>query len=187
MRTPIALAALPLLLAGCMPELYAQVEAAKVCVTPATQTFPGTVVPTPSYDVSYDLGASLPVVNEPDVEYEIRLSDMDTLLRSVNPVTDPGYDFSGVDSVRILAIDPTAALPDVELVRYDRDPAATSPLNEIHASGPLNVDLAPYIESGQLSLRAEYSGSLPRGDWTADVTGCFYLRVKLDYGAAMGL
>jgi hypothetical protein len=172
-----------------MPELFAEVEAASVCITPATQTFPGTGIATPAYDyeISYDLGDSLPVVNEPDVEYEIRLSQMDTRLQSVNPITDPSYDFSGVETVRIIAFDPTAALPEVELVRYDRDPSAPSPLYEIHASGPLNVDLAPYVASGQLSLRAEYSGSLPRGDWTADVKGCFYLRVKLDYGRAMGL
>jgi hypothetical protein len=176
------LAALALALCGCDRLFFAELEAPSVCLTLPQVAFPGTAAdPALVRDVSYDLAANLPVVGDSSVEYELRLSRMDTTLRAVDPATDPGYTFAAIQSVRILAHDPSGALADVPLVAYQEDPAHP-PTDVISASGPMNVDLAPYVRAGTLALRAEYSGGLPRGSFTADVRGCFELRVKLDYG-----
>ncbi len=175
------LAALPLALAGC-GLFFAQVDAPSVCLTLPRVAFPGTPAGAGmSLDVSYDLSAPLPVVADPNVHYELRLSSVDTRLGATDPAFDPGYTFAAVQSVRVLAHDPSGALPDVPLVAWQQDPAHP-PTTEISASGPANVDLAPYVSGGALSLRAEYAGGLPQAPFTADVRGCFDLSVKVDYG-----
>lgn len=187
-RTATLLAALPVLLPGCGgPLLFAEMEIPEACVTLPAFTFPGTSSdPSTSRDVSYDLGGHFPALTDPSVEYELRVSGMDTRLVSTDPATDPGYDFGFVDSVRVIVYDPTGALPEVEVARYVRN--ASSPAStEIVASGPMDADLAPYLQAGTLNLRAEYSGGLPQGDWAADVRGCFYLRILLDYGDLLPL
>jgi hypothetical protein len=179
MRLRALLAALPLAASGC-GLFYAEIEASSVCLTLPRFAFPGVAGGQGlSVTVSYDLGAHLPVVTDPNVHYELRLSRMDTMLRAANG--DPGYTFAAVESVRIFAHDPSGALPDAPLVAWQQDPAHP-PADEISASGPMNVDLAPYVQGGVLGLRAEYAGGLPQGGFTADVRGCFFLRVSLDYG-----
>jgi hypothetical protein len=171
------LALVPLLAAGCGgPVLFAELEAPSVCVTLPQYAFPGAVGPDLAMDVAYDMSTVLPALDTANVEYELRLSQLDTTL-----VTAPGYDFGAIDSVRVVAL-ATATLPEVELVSYQRDPLAPA-TNEIVSSGTMDVDLAPYLQGGQLALRVEYSGTLPASDWTADVRGCFYMRAMLDYGA----
>jgi hypothetical protein len=162
-------------------------EIPEACLTLPDLAFTGTNGdPSLTRDVAYDLGGPFPALTDPNVDYEIRVSAMETRLVSTDPGTDPGYDFGFVDSVRIFAHDPTGVLPEVEVARYVRNGSDPSP-TEMVASGPMDADLAPYLEAGTLDLRAEYSGGLPQGDWTADVRGCFYLRILFDYGALLPL
>lgn len=188
MRTRALLAALPLALAACGGHIFfAEMEVPSLCVTLPRYAFPGTNAdPSLSRQISYQLGAQLPVLNQPNVEYELRLSQLDTTLESSNPATDPGYTFSSIQWVRIVAYDPTGVLPDVELAYYRQDPANPATTVMI-AGGAMDVDLAPYLQAGQLNFRADYSGGLPLGDFTADVRGCFYLKVVLDYGKFLPL
>ncbi|HSN89889.1 MAG TPA: hypothetical protein VLS93_01565 [Anaeromyxobacteraceae bacterium] len=187
-RTAAALASLPVLLAGCGgPLLFAEMEIPQACVTLPAFPFAGTNAdPSTSRDVAYDLGGHFPALTNPNVEYELRVARLDTRLVSTDPVTDPGYDFGAVDSVRVVVYDPSGVLPEVEVATYVRNPV-TPATTEIAAVGPMDADLAPYLQAGTMNLRAEYSGGLPRGDWTADVQGCFYLRILFDYGALLPL
>lgn len=173
----VALLALPGL--GCEKLLFAEVESPRACVSLAGVSFPGTLGASGlATQLSYDLGAELPVIDEPDVEYELRVLDM-----RITP--SAGTDLSGVEHLRVLVVPPDgSALAPQEIVRYDR--AAEGAVPEIDAAGDTGVDLGPYLDSGRLDLRAEYEGaSLPAEDWTAAVEGCFHLRARVDYGTLL--
>lgn len=170
---------LPLLaVTGCGPVLFAEVETPKACVGLAGVAVPGAGAASGiATDLEYDLGAELPVLEEPDVEYEVRVL-------SLTIAAAPGTDLSGVSRVRVLALGaPGSTLPPYEVLSYVRAPDA-APTDAIVASGRANVDLGKYLEAGRLDLRAIYEGGgLPASDWIADVEGCFYVRAKVDYGS----
>lgn len=167
-------------LTGCGPLLFAEVEARTVCVGLDAIAFPGAGAASEGVNaLQYDLGSELPVLEEPDVEFELRI----LRLRIAGA---PGTDLSGIDRVRVLALPPPgSSLPAYEVLSYTRDPDAPA-ASVLVAGGHTNLDLGPYLESGRLDLRAEYAGSgLPAEDWTADVEGCFYVRALVDYGGVV--
>lgn len=175
--------ALPVLalLAGCGGLLFAELEVPTVTVKLVDQAFPATP---PGGDlvaeVRYDLGAQLPSITQPNVKYVLRLTGLELDLTSSSNVAD----FGGVQEVRIEAIPPAgSALAPVELVSYLKPPppAPQNPTS-IVATGQANVDLAPYLVAGQLTLRVTAKGSLPASPWNASVLGSFFLKVTLDYG-----
>ncbi len=187
------LAAVPaLLLAGCNQLLYAQLEVQKVTVNLPDQTFPGTPPGTPLVkDLSYDLAADLPVITEKGVSYDLRLEELALSLGSTSNLAD----FRGIQSVTISVVPPAGSgLSEFAVVEYQRGPAPTGPITSVVATGQSNVDLAPFVQAGHLGLRVtaveatDVPGSgLPTVDWTADVTGTFYLKVKLDYSSYVPL
>jgi hypothetical protein len=176
-------ASLLLALAGCGgPVLFAELEMPSVEVTLPQQTFPGTTLTTQTTNFSFDVGANVPVVNEPNVELDLQLTRMVLVLDTANPLNPASFD--NVDSVTIEALAPPASgLADLVLVAYTK-PAGASGITRIEASSATAADLTPYLQAGRIDVRASYTGSgLPTADWTADVTADFHIKVKLDYGA----
>jgi hypothetical protein len=186
MRTgkPVTALAAAVVLSGCGPLLFAEVESEETCLTLPDIAFPGAHgAAGTAADLGYDLAAELPLLDEEEVDAELRL-----LTVRIAPAQGTTVDLSGVEQVRIVArLPPGSGRPDRELLRYDRDPAAPPP-HAIEATGPADVNLADWLTDGELALRAEYAGtSLPAEDWTAQVRACFHARVKYDYGTAAGL
>jgi hypothetical protein len=164
------------------PILFGELEMPSVEVTLAQQTFNGTnISPPPSFTpFSFDIGTNVPVVNEPNVDYDLRLTQMTLVFRTGTP-----SNFDGLDSLSITALTPPSnpSLAPLVLLSYDNPHAATG-VTVITAQSQTNADLKPYLEAGQLNVRVDYAGTaLPTANWTADVTADFFLRVRLDYGA----
>lgn len=169
--------ALSLALAGCGgPVLFAELEMPSVEVTLPQYEFPS-VVGTASQEITFDVGANVPVINEPNVDYDLNLNQMSIALRS-----GPFTDFDSFDTVRVTAI--RAGLPDLVLIEYT-NPHTTSGLTSVTARSSTDADLKPYLDAGKITVRAEFTGSptTPVGIWYADVTADLYLRVRVDYGA----
>jgi hypothetical protein len=180
---PILLATLAGL-AGCGgPVLFAELELPSVQVTLPQQAFTGVTPPaTQTTPVSFDLGASVPVVNEPNVELDLQLKRMVLVLDTANPLNPASFD--DIDEVTIRALAPAGSgLADVALIHYVK-PAGATGITRIEAASESSTDLTRYLSAGQLDFEATYTGSgLPTADWTADVTADFSMKVKLDYGA----
>jgi hypothetical protein len=183
--------ALALALAGCGgPVLFADLKMPSVEVTLPQYPFPGSKGETTVFkDISFDVGANVPVVNEPNVDLELRLTHLAILLRSTDPRDVNGFD--GVKSVRISALDPATGTPALLLASYDRPDGATA-ITQIAVASATSADLRPFLSAGVITVRAEYTsdsppivslGALPFYDWTADVTAEFAIDVKVDYGA----
>ena len=175
-RTPI-LASLLLALAGCGgPVLFAEVEMPSVEVTLPQYQFPS-VVGQASQDITFDVGATVSIINEPNVDYDLTLNEMTIVLGS-----GPFTSFDSFDSVKITAI--RAGLPDLVLVEYVNPHTATN-VQSVTARSSTSADLKPYLDAGKITVHAEFTTDLttPAGLWTADVTADLRLRVRLDYGA----
>lgn len=180
---PIAALLLAPALIGCNgPVLFAELELPSVEVTLPQQTFLGTTLTTQSTTFAFDVGANVPVVNEPNVELDLKLTRMTLVLDTANPSNPASFD--NVESVTIVAVAPAGSgLVDLDLVRYTK-PAGASGITRIEASGATDADLTPYLQAGRMDVQASYTGTgLPTADWTADVTAEFWMKVKLDYGA----
>jgi hypothetical protein len=183
MRRPlIALPALALL-AGC-GLLTAEVEIPSITITLKQQAFPGTPAGAPLVkEISFDVGANVPFTDDPDVSYELRLTQM-TVAISTGSVMG---DFGDIESVTLSVLPPTGqTLPEETIVAsYVKapPPADQSPAT-IAVAGMASLDLAPYIASGNMTMKLQavsLTGSaIP--DWTADVSGVFYLKARANYG-----
>jgi hypothetical protein len=182
-RILFALPALALLPA-CGGLLFAELEVPTICVTLVRQDFEGTPPGTPLVrDISYDLAQQIPAISEPSVDSDLRLTEMEIALTGTSGIAD----FGGIQQVRVVVLPPPGStLPPREVVAYTKaPPPADQNPPAVSASGRSNIDLGPYIDSGQLRLQTTASGTLPETPWNADVTGCFYLKVKLDYGSLL--
>jgi hypothetical protein len=190
----LVLAALALspLLAGCGgPLLFAQVQVPEVKIVLPSQTIPATdsgaqywCSPTQTQpdclatSLSYDLGAQLPVVTEKNVTYSIRLTTLAMALTAASG----GTDLHGVKAVSVRVIDPAVGGDATVVASYVRSDADPNP-SAITVSGDSNLDLAPYVQSGQLGVRVEMTYDAPTPEFTADVTSTWSLDAKLDWGA----
>jgi len=200
MRT-LALAALLLATACGGPLLYAEVEIPSAVVLVPQQAFPSTTSPAPGdfctpdpawptqpgntclqKQVEYDLGQDFRDLIADASSVELRLSRLGIALTA----TDPLADFSSVYRVRVLAEGPDASLPNVELARYVRDPAAP-PARTIEVGTRTSVDLGAYVQAGSIRIRSELEFDRDIPGFTADVSGDFYLRVVVDWGKQIGL
>jgi hypothetical protein len=184
--SPFAPLLLAPLLAGCGgPLLYAELEMPSVEVTLPQYTFPGDPLGLSTVkDVSFDVGANVPVVNEPDVELELRLTRMTMVLGTSGPLSN----FDGFQTVTITALHPSGdPARDLVLLRYEK-PAGATDITRISASSSTDADLRPFLDAGVINVRAAYASdginpTLPTSDWTADLTAEFRFQVTLDYGA----
>jgi hypothetical protein len=154
-------------------------------VTLPQHTFPGDPLGLQTAEtVSFDVGANVPVVTEPNVDFDLKLTRMTLVLDTTGPLSN----FDGFETVKISALHPSGdpAL-DLILLQYTK-PAGAWGITRISATSETDADLKPYLSAGVINVRAEYASdgfnpTLPTTDWTADVTADFWMRVKLDYGA----
>lgn len=179
-----------LLSTGCSgPLLFADLEIPEVELTLPAQSFPASVAAPAAWcdatrpsciatDLTYDLGAELDLFTRPEAEYELRL----TALAIALTATESG-DLGGVRSVGVLAYPPDGGAP-VAVARYERSPADPAP-TAIAVTGDADVELARFIEAGQIRLRVELSYDARTPAFDADVTADFYVRVGLDYAALL--
>jgi hypothetical protein len=177
------LTALPALalLAGC-GTFFAELEIPSTTVTLKGQTFPGTPVGVALVkEVTFDLGKDLTIINEKGVTFELRLIQMKVDLTTTSAMGD----FGNIRSVTLSVLPPTGqTLPEEAVIAsyVKPPPPAIQNPNSIAVAAMANLDLAPYITSGQLRLRFSADsviGAIP--DWTADVGAEFYLKVHVDY------
>jgi hypothetical protein len=185
LKRTLLLLALPasLLLAGC-GLLFAEVEIPLASITlvrePVVATPPGTDL---SKDIDFDLGGSISLLTDKDVSYEVRLDLLEIALSQVQPTARP--DLGTIDTVTITVVAPAGSgLATREVVRYVK--VGAGPVTSISATANGDVDLGPYLRSGKLTLRISGTGTLPNYAWNADITGTFYMKLKLNYGNKLG-
>jgi hypothetical protein len=198
MKQPIAAAA-ALLLAACGgPMLYAEIEIPDLRVTLPSQQFPGFDTPLPAnwcdpaglgtppcvaLGTGYDLSAQVPALDQSNVTAEVRLTDVAFKLVTTGGGTVA--DLSGIQSATV-RVGADATHPGTVVASYTRTTTSPPPTT-IAITGKANVDLAPYLSSGKLPIRVEVVVDGGTSAFQADITGGFYVRVKLDYGKYLGL
>lgn len=175
MRARLLPTSLLLALAGCGgPVLYGEVELPHVEVTLPEYEFPTVGVST-TQSLTFDVGASVGLINEPHVDYDLKLNRMTIVLRS-----GPFTNFDTFHTVRISAT--RAGLPDLVLIEYSNPPPGATTITATSSTG---ADLKPYLDAGKLTVAATFEAdpTTPVGLWYADVSADLFLRVRLDYGA----
>jgi len=201
MRPALATVAAALLLAACDgPLLSAELQVPEIRVTIPSQEFPASdttdvryfcdpdapqsIPPCVGLTLDYDIGANVPVLDEPNVTYDLRLTDVALTLSATQTVTGD-KDLSAVKRavIRVLE-DPAIPGAGAVLATYDRPPGA-APVSSFSVSGNANLGLGPYLQAGRLPVRVELllDGAGPTPTFTADVHAGFALEVKLDWGA----
>ncbi len=184
------------LLSGCGgPLLYAELEVPSLRATLPSQEFPASDTTNPAdwcstvqtnppciqLTTDYDLGGMVPILNEPNVTYDLRLTDVAITLSA----SSAGTDLSGIQHVQISALtDPNDPSSTVVVAAYTR-PAGGNPASTIAVTGNSNLDLGPYLRGGVLRVHAELVLDHGTPAFTADVTSGFSLLVKLDYGSLL--
>lgn len=185
---PLALA----LLAACDgPLLFTEVEIPDLRLTLPPQAFPASGTGTPDQwcdpsgqtdppcvqlTTNYDIGAQVPAINETGVTYEIRLTDLAIVLSAA-----PGSptDLRGVVAARVL-VGYTGPGTGTVIASYTRPPGATP--TTLAVSGNANLDLAPYLTSGQLPVRIEVTVESGMPAFDANILAGFYVRIEADWG-----
>lgn len=193
------LAALALLLTSCGgPLLYAEVEIPDLRITLARQSVPAFDLAVPSnwcdpsappppipcvgLSTGYDLGAQVPALTEKGVTAELRMTELAFTLSSTQPAPGAPSDLGGIESARIrVGSQPGVPGSGIVVASYAR-PAPGTP-TQIVVGGNANLDLAPYISSGQLPFRVELTVDGPTSAFDADIHADFYVRVTLDWGS----
>lgn len=182
-----SLVALP----GCGPLLEAELELPEVRITLPSQDFPASPAPPADWcasdrpecvatELMYELGAQVPIVNEPGVEYELWLKRAAIVLSA----SSAGTDLSGIRSAELRVLDPDGAPGAGTVVAsYVADPAAPPPAS-ITVEGDAGLDLSPFVRGGRLQARVEliYDPLQPTPAFAADVSAAFSLDVKVDWG-----
>lgn len=195
MRTlPAALAAAALL-AGCgRPLLSAQLEVPEIRIVAPARAFPlaspgaenvcdllpGAGTGCLKVDLSYDVGAEVPVFEEEGVSVDLRLTDV-ALRLTADPggATVPVSDFRGVEEVVVLVQRPDGSW--LAVASYVK-PAGAAPAS-VTVSGRSNLDLSPFLSGGTLAFRVEltYDAADPPPSFFADVEAGFSLVATVDY------
>jgi hypothetical protein len=175
-------------LTGCDPTV-AELDIPELRITLLSRDFPGsTALPADwcstdrpecvATELQYDLGAEVPVVNEPGVDYELRLKRAAIVLSA----SSAGADLSGIRSAALRILDPDGGSGTI-VASYQADPANPSPTT-ITASGNEGLDLAPFVRDGTLRARVElvYDPTVPTPPFSADVSAAFSLDADVDWG-----
>lgn len=182
-RLLIALPALALL-AGC-GLLFAEIEIPSTTITLAQQSFPATLPGVPlTKSITFPVGSTLPFIDDPDVSFELRLTQMLVKIDAGSALAD----FGTIKLVTLSVLPPPGqTLPEKAVIAsyVKAPPPADQHPSSIAVAGMSNLDLAPYIAAGDLTLELyaepETVGA-PIPAWTADVGAELYLRVRANYG-----
>lgn len=176
---PAAASVILLLLSGCHPLAYAELELPELCVErvedfEVTGDLPGVAVSfDEAFDEEVDLGESL----ELEIA-EISIKEFTIFSAGDNPA--PLTALESVD-VTIVPLDPAAE--PMALLEYTADPAAPAS-DHITMSTVGVVDLRSILETGGFNVRGSIQGSLaPSGatNYTVGTRLCLYLKARVDY------
>jgi hypothetical protein len=195
-----ALVAAALLLVACDDLFSADLQIPRIQITLPSSEFPESDTGDPTYfcdpdapqstppcvgvTLDYDVGGNVPILDDPNVTYDLRLTDVALTLSATQTVTGD-KDLSGVRlaTIRVLE-DPAFPGSGVVLATYARPPG-TEPVASFSVTGNSNLDLGPYVRAGRLPVRVELliDSATPTPAFTADVRAGFSLEVKVDYDA----
>jgi hypothetical protein len=197
-RVPLCLLALlAAALPGCDGLLFAELQVPSLHATLPSQSFPASDTsdrndwcdPSVAFNdppciqttLDYDIGGMVPILTDPSVTYDLRLTDVAIHLSAAQA----GTDLTGVRSAAISVLtnpdDPASAVVVASYVR----PAGTVPAASIGVTGNANLDLGPYLRGGALRVRAQLVIDRPTPAFLADVAAGFSLEVKLDWGSLL--
>ncbi len=186
------------LLAGCgRPLLSAQLEIPEVQLVLPAQSFPIAnagpenlcdLVPAACLktDLSYDLGAEVPLFDEPGFTVDLRLTRIALTLTAdpdpLSTISGPA-DLSGVESVRVLVQAPGTSTWTT-IASYAKPVGATPASVTVSENG--NLDLAPFLSGGKLGFRVElrYDLATPPPSFFADVEAAFSIVATVSYREA---
>jgi hypothetical protein len=192
------LAALALLLTSCGgPLLYAEVEIPDLRITLARQHVPAfdlgipanwcdpsappPPIPCVGLTTGYDLGAQVPALTEKGVTSELRMTELALTLSSTQSTPGAPPDLGGIKSAEIwVGSRPGVPGSGTLVASYAR--TATGTPTTIAVSGNANLDLSPYVTTGQLPFRVELTVDGPTSAFDADIHANFYVLVTLDWG-----
>ncbi len=191
---PLALGAV--VLSGCGgPFLFAELQVPSIRATMPQQSFPASDTGNPAdwcsavqtdppciqTSIDYDLGGMVPILNDPSVTYDLRLTEVAVTLSA----TEAGKDLSGVKLASISVLtDPADPASSVVIATYVRPQGTVAPTT-IAVSGNSNLDLGPYLRGGILRVHAELVIDKPTPAFLADITSGLSLEVKLDWGSLL--
>ena len=158
----VSFAVLASLALGC----GATVEVPRICFTESGLVVPGSPaggdVTTPPFPV--DLTNQIPLLRPGNTDTDLRVDSV-----TITPVAG-APDLSGIQTAKV-AVQPASG-PAVDLVQYQRNPAAPPPTALVlEGSGG---DITPYLVSGRANLVLTLSGTPPSTTWTADVETCLH-------------
>jgi hypothetical protein len=194
---PALFAAAALLLAGCdQPLLSAQLEVPELRITTEPQAFDTTLpvdptlacsfLPAPESDncvlkqLTYDVGAEVPVLSEKGVTFDLRMTDV-----AFHLAAGPASSLAGVRKAKVEVRDPVTG-SYVPLASYDAGTlSTTAAVKDVAIVGNSSQDMSPYLTAGKIDLRTDVffdPSVLPTG-FNARVEAGFSLVVTVDYGS----
>jgi len=164
MRAPITVVTLVALTSSAL-GCGATVEVPGICFTQANIGVPGAPagasVQTPPVSFTVDVTNQVPLLRINASNTDLRIQDV-----TITPVgTSP--DLSGIRTAKLQV---TASGAAVDVVQYERNPAAQAPPAIVLGGDTVNI--APYLDNGRANLSFTLSGQPPRTRWTADVKTC---------------
>ncbi len=156
-----SLAAVAAMATGC----EATVEVQRFCITQQDIGVPGSPfgldITSPRF--SLDLTSQLPLLRTGS-NTDLRIDEV-----TITPVTG-SPDLSGINLVRLRAR--PASGSEVSLAQYQRVPTDPAPTALVLTGDDVNI--LPYLDSGQANLQLTLSGQPPRASWSADVKTCLH-------------
>jgi hypothetical protein len=164
MRTSIFLASLTAVAAGC----EATIDVERFCITQEAIEIPGSRlgldITSPYF--SLDLTDQLPFLQTNSSDTDLRIDEVTITAVTGSP------DLSGVTLVRLRAQPASGSGSAVSLAQYQRAPTDPAPTVLVLTGDDVNI--MPYLDSGQANLQFTLSGRLPRSSWSADVKTCLH-------------
>ena len=143
----------------------ATVEVPRICFTEPGMTVVGSPaggsVTSPSFRVN--VTNQIPLLRTNTSDTDLRVQDV-----TITPVGS-SPDLSGIQTAKV-QVEPPPPGAAVDVVQYQRDPAAAPPTAIVLDGDTVNI--APYLDNGTVSLSFTLSGQPPRTTWTADVKTC---------------
>ncbi len=192
----LASLALAALLPGCgRGLLFAELEVPTIQATMPAQAFPASDTTDPANwcaavqsdppciqaTIDYDLGGMVPILNDPSVTYDLRLTQVAVTLSAL----DTGTSLAGVKLASLsVQTDPADPASTVIVASYVRPPGAVTPTT-IAVAGNSNLDLGPFLRGGVLRVHTELVIDQQTPAFLADVTSTLSLEAKLDWGSLL--
>jgi hypothetical protein len=181
------------------PLLSLEVEIPDLRLTLPPQVFPAFNAPDPSswcnpsapqtdppcvaLSTSYDLAAHVPAFTQSGVTYELRLTDLAFVLSASQFGAGSPTDLSGIKSAAVrVGADPAVPGSGAVVATYTRTTVSPPPTT-LAVTGNANLDLAPFVNAGQLPVRIEVVIDGGMSAFRADIQAAFYVRVTVDGGS----